>query len=54
MGNQAAILSNIKVEGQSINRVSDSRLQLQSIQSVSVKLIAKNAEEARKWDVVYT
>jgi hypothetical protein len=37
----------MKAEGQSIIRISDSRLQLQSIESVQVFLKAKNATASR-------
>jgi len=38
------IASNIKVEGLSLNRISDSRLKLQSIKSVEVRIkSAKNS-----------
>jgi hypothetical protein len=36
------ISSNLSVEGQSLNRITDSRLKLQTIDSVSVRLVPKN------------
>jgi hypothetical protein len=50
--NQSAISSNIKLEGQSMIRVTDSRLSLQSIEHITVTLKSKATD--RKWDVLYT
>lgn len=49
--NKAAIASNIRLEGQSMIRVTDSRLSLQSIQNVSICLKSKGSE--RKWDLLF-
>lgn len=50
LANQAVIGSNIKVEGLSLNRISDSRLQLQSIKSVEVRL---KATKESNWQVAH-
>jgi len=49
--NQSVIASNIKLEGQSMIRVTDSRLSLQSIDRVTINLRSKATD--RQWDVLY-
>jgi hypothetical protein len=52
LNNHAVISSGVMPEGLSLNRISDSRLNLQSIESVTFKIVSKSQD--RFWDVINT